>query len=50
MARKLKIAALALFIACGVWLAFQPGALTPDIHSAWSCAASRAIICVQKGR
>jgi hypothetical protein len=47
MVRTLKWTALALVAALGIWLTFQQG-IEARFVSAWSCAASRALICVQR--
>jgi hypothetical protein len=47
MATKLKFAALALVAAFGIWLTFQAG-VEGRLVSAWNCAASRALFCVQR--
>jgi hypothetical protein len=47
MVTTLKWTALALVAALGIWLTFQQG-IEARFVSAWSCATSRALICVQR--
>jgi hypothetical protein len=49
MVTKLKIAAFGLFMAYGIWLAFnQPPSASN--YSSWNCAGSKALFCIQKVR
>jgi hypothetical protein len=50
MIRKLRIVALALLAGFGIWLAFHEPLPGTGLVSSWNCAASRAIICIQKGK
>jgi hypothetical protein len=47
MIAKIKWLVLALVAAFGVWLTFQSG-VEGRLTSAWNCAASRALFCVQR--
>jgi hypothetical protein len=47
MVKSLKWAALVFIAAFGIWLTFQQG-VEARFVSAWSCAASRALICMQR--
>ena len=47
MATKIKIAALVLVAAFGLWLTFQHG-VEGSLSSSWNCAAARSLICLQR--
>lgn len=47
MPTKVKIIALAVVLALGTYLTFQSG-VEGRLHSAWNCAGSRALICLQR--
>ena len=47
MATKIKIAALVLVAAFGLWLAFQNG-VEGSLPSSWNCAGSRSLLCLQR--
>jgi hypothetical protein len=48
MMTKIKLVALAAMVILGCWLAFEQGGPEPKMVSAWSCAGSKALFCVQR--
>jgi hypothetical protein len=48
MRTKLKIAGGVLFVALGLWLTLRQPLPGSGLTPAWNCAASRALLCIQK--
>lgn len=48
MRDRIKIAAVILLAAFGLWLSLREPLPGSGIPSAWNCAGSRALLCIQK--